>query len=202
MDFFLLRIFQMQLRLQCKFFKTSSDELTTSLSTIKVDPAFRANLAFRAELSTRIWASIETMLTAGGNISKILWGQPQRKLESLRKPIRDSLAIADNSPVRPLAMRNNFEHFDERIDTWWRESPNHNVADLTLGSSAMLGGFKDIELWRCFDPDTMDVTFWGDRFNLRLVCDEVDAILAKIDAELAKDNLTASREHARRSAIP
>ena len=73
------------------------------------------------------------MLNAGANISKAFWGSGG-KLAVERKPLRDSIGIDDKSPLRAVTMRNNFEHFDERIDRWWT-SPKGTIWSIpTLAS--------------------------------------------------------------------
>ena len=61
------------------------------------------------------WASIQNCLTAVANISKAMWGQGG-KYSKERKPLRDSLGVGNNSPLKRTSMRNNFEHFDERLE--------------------------------------------------------------------------------------
>ena len=151
MDFFLLRIFQMQVRMQCKFFKAASHQLTAALA--QNDDIVEINLD--PELCLLIWGSIETMVNTAANISKILWGKPNSDLDKARKPIRDSLAVADDSPIRSGKMRNHFQHFDERIDRWAEESSNRHVADLLIGGDLSMPEFEEKERWRRFDPTTL-----------------------------------------------
>jgi hypothetical protein len=170
MDTFLLRMFQRQVLIQCRFMLRAAEDTDIALKQQKVDV-------------TSVFYSIQNMLNAAANISKALWGQGG-KLADQRKPLRDSIGIADDSPLREVTMRNNFEHFDERLDRWWVDSKNHNHTDFNLGKQK---DFPDeIDNFRIFDPDTTDLSFWGQRFNLKNLITEVQAVLPKLEGEAKK----------------
>ena len=109
MDLMLLRIFQRQLALQCRYLLVSFREAGMGLKEGKTDQVFYG---------------LQNLLNAGANISKAFWGQ-RGQLADLRKPLRDSVGVADDSPLRQVTMRNNFEHIDERLDRCGR---NRRVA--------------------------------------------------------------------------
>jgi hypothetical protein len=123
------------------------------------------------------------MLNAGANISKAFWGSGG-KLSVQRKPLRDSISLDDNSPLREVTMRNNFEHFDERIDRWWKESKQHNLIDFNIGLAVK--GAEDIDILRNFDPKSKEMIFGGERFNLQNLLDETRRILPLLEAEARK----------------
>jgi len=77
-------------------------------------------------------------------------------------------------------MRNNFEHFDERLDRWWQQSTNHNRIDLSVGPKHMMPEFPDIEQFRAFDPVTTELAFWGQTFNIQEIVNEVHKIGPKL----------------------
>jgi hypothetical protein len=88
-------------------------------------------------------------------------------------------------------MCNNFEHFDERLDRWWRESPNHNAIDLSLTPHTGVGGIDNINWFRIFDPQTTDMTFWGDDFNVQQLLNGVQRILPTLREEANKPHWNA-----------
>jgi hypothetical protein len=81
-------------------------------------------------------------VVGAGNVFKALWGdgRSRRKVAPRRQPLRDSLNTDDSSPLYDVALRNHFEHYDERLDVWWEESPTHNRLDRTIGSPAAVSG--------------------------------------------------------------
>ena len=134
----------------------------------------------------RVWHCIESMLNATANMSKILWGQKGKKANE-RQEVRDLLGIADSSPIRDPDMRNNFEHFDERLETWWKDSTDHNYIDMNIGNvHRVLTGFEAIDMFRSYDPTTGDVWFWGDQFNLKAIHAELFALYPRLKAEVQR----------------
>ncbi|MDB5338393.1 MAG: hypothetical protein JWN70_4012 [Planctomycetaceae bacterium] len=169
MDAVLLRTFQEQVALQCRFLLLATEELEKSLND--------ENCTI-----LRVFFALQNLFGAGANIAKALWGKHGTPPEN-RKALGESVGISDDSPLKRVSMRNNFEHFDERIDRWWKSSNGHNFADLNIGPNVTL---DDIDSFRSFNPTTSDLSFWGQKFNVQELIDEVCAILPKLDAELAK----------------
>lgn len=173
MDIFLLRTFQRQVELQCKFVLTAAQELNKALA--------------ERNSAQQVFYALQNLLTASANISKALWGvKGNRDLTKQRKPLRDSIGIRDDSPLREVNMRNNFEHFDERLDKWWRKSKRHNIADLSVGPPSTFQGLEDIERFRMFDPSTTNMTFWGEEFNIQNIVNEVTRIFPTLQREASK----------------
>jgi hypothetical protein len=104
MDIMLLRLFQSQVEFQCRVAISAAVDLNAGLA--KLD-------------HTKVFGAIQNLLNAAANISKACWGT-KGKLSVEREPLRDSIGVTDASPLQEVNMRNNFEHFDERLDRWWR----------------------------------------------------------------------------------
>lgn len=170
MDLMLLRMFQKQILIQCEFILFAASDVNSGLQS-------RDHI--------RVFYGLQNLLNSAANISKVLWGQAGSK-EVERKPIRDSIGVADSSPLRSVTMRNNFEHFDERLDKWWRESKQKNNVDLSIMPKSSISGFDDIDRFRMFDPKTTDLYFWGQEFTIQEIITEVERILPKLREEAAK----------------
>lgn len=68
--------------------------------------------------SVENWGSIQSILVAAANVSKILW--PARKRYMARgKQLRELLGVDDDSLLSDRTLRNHFEHYDERIEDWF-----------------------------------------------------------------------------------
>ena len=102
MNTMLLRTFQRQVALQCRYIMLAAHDVNKGLQA-------------RDTSYTYYW--IQNLLNAAANVSKALWGQ-KGKYAEIRKPLRDSIGVSDESPLRNVNMRNNFEHFAERLDRW------------------------------------------------------------------------------------
>ena len=174
MDRELLRSFQRQVAIQCRWLLLAARDVNKGLQNKDVNYTFYA---------------VQNLLNAGANISKSFWGQGGR-LAAERKPLRDSIGVDDTSPLREVTMRNNFEHFDERLDRWWKQSARHHNVDMNIGPKGnMIKGVDDIDMFRQFDPRTADVTFWGQEFNIKQLVAEVEKILPKVEEEANKETL-------------
>lgn len=162
MDLMLLCLFQRQVALQCEAILFAAEDLQRAL---------------RIRASSWAWISIQNLLGAGANASKALWGQGG-KFAGEREPLRRSLQVEDTSPLREVAMRNRFEHFDEKMDEWWDQSTDHNYVDMNFGDvETAISGVDEKDMFRNFDPATGDLIFWGERFNLQAIVDEARRVL-------------------------
>lgn len=170
MNDMLLRAFQSQILLQCQFLVMGANDL---------------NAAMKAVNPTWVFCALQNILTAGANISKALWGQGGR-LATQRQALRDSIGISDDSVLRQVTMRNNFEHFDERLDRWFAESTRHNMGDILVGPANMISGLEEIEKFRHYNPAEHKLIFWGQEFDIQELISEVDKIHRRLQAELDK----------------
>jgi hypothetical protein len=157
LDTFLLRIFQRQVANQCFAALMAAETAQSALNPVNQDV---------------FWASIQNCLTAVANISKAMWGQGGKYAKE-RKSLRDSLGVGNNSPLKRTSMRNNFEHFDERLDDWYATSTNRNHLDHMIGPPSTISGVADTDMFRVFDPTTAELVFWGKRYPLKTILDEV-----------------------------
>ncbi|MCJ7811204.1 MAG: hypothetical protein MUP62_03290 [Dehalococcoidia bacterium] len=175
MDLMLLRNFQRQVLLQCEFILLAAADIN---ETLKMGQEGKDTI-------NRVFYAIQNLLVAAANVSKALWGLSGAQ-SAQRQALRASIGISDASPLREVDMRNHFEHFDERLERWWSDSSRHNIADLCIGPPEMIKGLDDSEMFRFFDPRTTEIVFWGQRFNLQELVDEVSRIIPALRTEAAK----------------
>jgi hypothetical protein len=122
----------------------------------------------------RAWLGISALLTAAANISRILWP----KLDRPRTALVDHLGLAGDSPLAQRTLRNHLERADQRIEQWWKKSPQHPVEDPVIGPrSAGAGGPAP---FRSFDPSTNVVTFGDDEIDLQALVLELEAVAARV----------------------
>ena len=161
MDTMLLRMFQTQVVAQCEFVLYAASDLNESV---------------KQGDSRRTFFAIQNLLSSSANISKVLWGENQTLSEE-RKPVRDSIGVTESSPLKSRAMRNNYDHFDERLDGWYKESVNHAFTDLNVMPRSAISSVDVIDIFRWFDPKTTDVIFWSQDLNIQEIVNEVNRIL-------------------------
>lgn len=153
------------------------------------------NAALKTKRSEVIFYPIQNLLTAAANAGKVLWGQ-KGKLATERKPLRDSVGVLDTSPLRDVDMRNNYEHFDERIDRWWKESPGHSTVDLMVGPirSIHAPGLSQKDWFRVYDPQTSLIYFWGEEFDLQAIVTEAERLIPLLQQAVAGDRILAAMQ--------
>lgn len=117
-----------------------------------------------------VWYSVQSLLVAVGNTSKLLW--PSKSGDALRGiELRRVLELEDDSPLQSKRFRNHFEHFDERLDEWGPSLEGGMVVDSNIGDLGLiLGGVKP-EYVRNFDPSTGVLTFRGELYELKPIID-------------------------------
>jgi hypothetical protein len=195
METMLLRLFQSHVEDQCEYVLLARDQIVTALADMNAPipkpteghEAFTRAMQAQQEAGMRLWFGMQNLLNAGANISKALWG-PAGKLVEERRPLRESLGVPDDSPLAPTDLRNDFEHFDDRLDHWWKDSPNHNIADRTIGPEGMIAGsaIGPDDIFRHFDPTTGMASFRGTRFNLTELIQAIDTLLPEARREAAR----------------
>lgn len=171
MDLFLVRVHQMQIRHQCCAALNAAEQAETALHTRDQD---------------LFWASIQSLLTAAANISKACWGAGGKK-NAEREDLRKSLGVDDGNPLASTTLRNHLEHYDERLDRWYRESSQRIYVDFIIGPrKTTIAGVDDSDIFRFYDPGEKEVIFWGEHFTLQPIVDEIARLLPVATAESNK----------------
>ena len=84
-------------------------------------------------------------------------------------------------------MRNNYEHFDEGLDKWWKESKTRSVIDLNIGPRSFLSiSIDSLDWFRNFEATTLKLTFWSEDFNIQELIAEVQRIFPRVEEEANK----------------
>jgi hypothetical protein len=187
MDEHLLKLFQYQVRSQCEFAILALNDLDEAVADLNraSEQLFETGLSRDARAQARgavaltgarIWFSLNAILTATANVSKLLWPVGHRKTASdfpdRGEKLRASLGVTDDSPLQHRTVRNHFEHIDERYEEWWLKSERHNIAIRNIGPlGRTVTGLEEAETFEHFDPSAGLVTFQGDVFELRPIAD-------------------------------
>lgn len=115
-----------------------------------------------------VWSSIQSILVAAGNVSKILW--PQEKKYAVRgKRLRELLKVDDNNILSDRSLRNHFEHYDERIEKWFKGKSSAVYSDLAIDPLKSMRRNFPTNHHRAYDPLTHTLTFRGESFDLAAV---------------------------------
>lgn len=117
------------------------------------------------------------------NVMKLV--QPNAKEDTDFRKYR-SIQIKKAYPSLPeinpkdINVRNDFEHFDERLDSWVINSRSHNYVDKNIGPIDAIKGLdpKDNFLW--YDPQSKKLYFAGREYSL----DRLNTYIQKVKTAL------------------
>ena len=109
------------------------------------------------------------------NISKIIW--PSK--EETRSEILEALGLPSELSLRNRRLRNHLEHYDERLEEWYRESKYHIYVDLNLVPPNAIAGIDPRDMLRNLDPTTLRFLFRGEEYDLKRLYQEIDTIHKK-----------------------
>lgn len=125
-----------------------------------------------------VWCSIQSILVSAGNVSKILWPSNSRKVRG--EQLRRLLDIDENNILANRKFRNHFEHYDERIETWFKESKSNVYRDLSLSpfKPSWRGSLPE-NSHRAFDQVKRIVTFRGETLDLNEILNALLDIQSK-----------------------
>ena len=75
-----------------------------------------------------------------------------------------------------LHVRNDFEHFDERIDCWVINSEHHNYADRNVGNINAIKGLNPKDNFRWYDPSNKTLYFCRAEYPLEKLYQYIQAV--------------------------
>ncbi len=122
-----------------------------------------------------IWGAIQSVLIAAANVSKILW--PIRKSSVVRgDALRKLLDVDDRNPLSDRSLRNHFEHYDERIEDWFKGEYSAVYIDSSIDPFDSAWGRNLANVHRGYNPLTKTLTFRGDSTDLAAILGALEAI--------------------------
>lgn len=177
MDRNLRRIFFSEIENQCEFALISKDDIQTYYA--------------RGDIS-RIWNSVHSLVSAVANLSKIFWPDSRGDQERGRE-LRQLLSVEDNSALKSRDLRNDLEHFDERLDTWASETQGRVFVDrnissgnsIRIDSESMAFGVPNAMLRHLY-VDELKVSFRNKEYALQPVVEEVSNLFKRVQKETSK----------------
>lgn len=166
MDPHLLDQYVIEVNTQCKFYFAAVRFLNHAQ-------------VFNTPGNTIEFLAIHSMLTHAGMISKLLWvpkGSRQRPKED-GEELRRALGMEDREwSLQSRALRDDLEHFDERIRKWHPEGGN--IFDMCIGDQGAISAGSGVSIYfnRWFDPSTSVFEIRGTSINLQDLSEEVSEL--------------------------
>ncbi|MBB6110292.1 hypothetical protein SAMN05421821_10699 [Mucilaginibacter lappiensis] len=123
------------------------------------------------------WCSIQSILVAAGNVSKVLW--PSDKYKIRGQKLRQILKIEKNNPLSVRKFRNHFEHYDERIEDYFECNTQGAYIDLAMNPSLTSGIFGDVPLktHRGYNSFNNTLVFRDETLDLNEILIALDNVL-------------------------
>lgn len=120
-----------------------------------------------------VWCSIQSILVAAGNISKILW-PPDTKYKKRGERLRKILEVDDDNVLSSRKFRNNFfEHYDARIEEWFSNHSSGVYIDLAMNPSFPRRNLNSHRGYNSFD-NTLE--FRGEKLDLNDILNAMENI--------------------------
>ncbi len=126
-----------------------------------------------------VWCSIQSILVAAGNVSKILWSQGNNKSKTRSKKLRKMLDIDENNILSERKFRNHFEHYDERIQTWFENQSSGVYEDLAFNPFKPTKWELPTNSHRAYNQVERILTFRGETLDLKEVMIALEEIKLK-----------------------
>jgi len=146
-----------EVRLQCRFGKLAYENLRTSLQGMDAEKTF---------------FYVQAFLNHAGHVSRWLWpARPASKARGER--LRTELKATDDSPLNWRDGRVHLEAADEQLEDWLGALENPAVLDFNIMPQGSLSAYKQDTFQRNLDPDTYQLVFRGQTWDLRRIADEL-----------------------------
>jgi hypothetical protein len=162
----MLRIFQAEVAMQCRFLLLDWE----NLNTLSPERLMRSS-----DVTDAFWHPVQGILICAANASKLLWGDAV-EVANQRRDLRRSLNVTRQSPFYTRKVRNEFEHFDEKVEKWFATSNHRNFVGRNVGSPQLSASAPQSDWFGHYDPSTSEVIVRGYSMTLAPLAEEADRI--------------------------
>jgi hypothetical protein len=141
-----------------------------------------ATLQQRGGTMGSFWFGVDAALGALANISKVFFPPCNASSRTRRRcrQMREAFGVKDDSLLKERALRDAFEHFDEAIDQWFRNTERRNFADRIIAAPGAIQGIDPGDYLRHFDPDANVVSVLGESLDLQALVNEVQELVQRV----------------------
>lgn len=120
-----------------------------------------------------VWCSIQSILGAAGNISKILW-PPDKEYKMRGQRLRQMLKVEDGNALSNRKFRNNFfEHYDARIEEWSISNQSGVYIDVAMNPS--FPG-RNLNSHRGYNSFNDTIEFRGETLDLKKILNAIEEL--------------------------
>lgn len=150
------------------------DEIVIQSKFAEMAASQLANASDRIE----VWSSIQSILVAAANVSKILW-PVQNPNKTRGEHLRKLLSVDESNLLCDRTFRNHFEHYDERIEDWFNNNNSVVYMDLRINPFEPRPWSLPQFFHRSYNPVTKILSFRGESIDLGRVINSLVEIREK-----------------------
>lgn len=127
----------------------------------------------------RVWSSAQAFLGAVANLSKLLWPyyrSGEQRFSDRGERLRQILNADDLGVLRDRDLRNDFEHFDARLEEWAATIAGRPFIDGNINAHLMLRDIPQDRWLRNLETEDMALTFRGRRYRLEPIVEAIHLV--------------------------
>jgi hypothetical protein len=129
----------------------------------------------------RVWYSVQSFLVAAANVSKLIWPAYSKRYDDQRlsdreERLRELLDSDSLAALREKDIRNDFEHFDARVEDWAVNVQGRPCIDGNINAHLALRDIPQERWLRNLDTFRWLVTFRGKEYPLLPVVDALQTV--------------------------
>ncbi len=134
----------------------------------------------------KVWMFIMTFLALSGNVSKLLFPVKRDGKLAIRrgKELRRMIKVDERSIISDRKLRDDFEHFDARLDAYFQSDRKHTLIDKNIGDPSEYAGVELREFLRHFYPEENMIIFSGKEYDLKMMMDELITINTRVKEKI------------------
>jgi len=166
----LLRQFQREIERQCQF------------GMIALQDMDEASADGDGKL---FWYSVQGLLFAVENISKLLW-PPNPESGERGAVLRENLGVADDSPLASKDFVERFLRYDEGLEEWHASSEHRRFFDSYTEPLDVLAETPPEDRFRGYQLEKNALLFHGETYPLDPVSRALDELQSKAEEEMQK----------------
>jgi hypothetical protein len=170
METSLLRQFQREVERQCQF------------AMIALQDMDEASANSDGKL---FWYSVQGLLVAIDSISRLLW-PPNSEAAERGTSLRESLGVANDSPLRPREFVESFLRYDESLGLWYESSEHRRFFDSYTEPLDVLAETPPEDRFRGYQLDKSALLFHGETYELEPISQAVEELQSKAEDEMQK----------------
>lgn len=137
------------------------------------------------------WYSVQNLLVSVTKVSQILWPDSHRYPE-VTAELRQSLGVADDSPLRDRSFPERFLAFDEQLHEWYAASESRRFFDSYTEPLDVLAQTHPGDRFRGYDTERNTLLFQNEPYPLSPLSKAVETLCQRAENELQKPRFDAS----------